>query len=49
MFPSSKPSNVKQDSNEQFKTTGYLFKPKLNSFKSPIQIDADWCVKIFPQ
>ena len=23
------------------------FKPKLNSFKSPIQIDAEWCVKIF--
>ena len=25
MFPSSKPSSVKQDSKEQFKITGYQF------------------------
>ena len=49
MFPSSKPSDVKQDSNEQFKILLQVtsFQPKLNSFKSPIQMDADWYVKTF--
>ena len=47
MFPPSKPRDVKQDSKEQFKTTGYHFPAKLNSFKFPIQMDAHWCVKIF--
>ena len=32
--PSSKPSDVQQDSKEQFKTTGTSFQPKLNPFKS---------------
>ena len=46
--PSSKPSDVKQDSKEQFETIGTSFQPKLNPFKSrPIQMHADWCVKIF--
>ena len=31
---SSKPSDVQQDSKEQFKTTGTIFQPKLNPFKS---------------
>ena len=30
MFPHSKPSDVKQDSKEQFKTTGYLFSAKMS-------------------
>ena len=45
--PSSKPSDVKQDSKEQFETIGTSFQPKLNPFKSPIEMHADWCVKIF--
>ena len=28
MFPPSKPTDVKQDSKEQFKTTGYQFSAK---------------------
>ena len=32
--PSSKLSDVKQDSKEQFKTIGTSFLPKLNPFKS---------------
>ena len=32
--PSSKPSDVQQDSKEQFKTTGTSFQPNLNLFKS---------------
>ena len=32
--PSSKPSDVQQDSKEQFKTTGTSFQQKLNPFKS---------------
>ena len=32
--PSSKLSDVQQDSKEQFKTTGASFQPKLNPFKS---------------
>ena len=32
--PPSKPSDVQQDSKEQFKTTGTSFQPKLNPFKS---------------
>ena len=47
MFPPSKPSDVKQDSTEQFKTKVTCFQPKLNSFKSPIQMGADWFVKIY--
>ena len=39
--PSSKPSDVKQDPKEQFKTIGTSFQPKLNPFKSPIQMHAD--------
>ena len=46
MFPPSKPNDVKQDSKEQFKTTGTSFQLKLNLLKSPIQMHADWCVKI---
>ena len=46
MFPHSKPSDVKQDSKEQFKTTSYLFSAKMNSFKSPIKMNADWCVNL---
>ena len=46
MFPPSKPSDVKQDSTEQFKTKVTCFQPKLNSSQSPIQMGADWCVKI---
>ena len=45
--PSSKPSDVKQDSKEQFETIGTSFQPKLNPFQSPIHMHADWCVKIF--
>ena len=46
--PSSKLSDVKQGSKEQFKTKGTSFLPKLNPFtESPIQMHADWCVKIF--
>ena len=29
MFPPSKPSDVKQDSKEQYKTTGYQFSAKI--------------------
>ena len=29
MFPPSKPADVKQDSKEQFKTTGYECSPKI--------------------
>ena len=29
MFPSSKPSHVKQDSKEQFKITGYQFSEEI--------------------
>ena len=29
MFPSSKPSDVKQDSKEQFKITGYQFSAEI--------------------
>ena len=29
MFPPSKPRDVKQDSKEQFKTTGYQFSAKI--------------------
>ena len=48
MLPSSKPSDVKQDSKEQFKITGYQFSAEIeNSFKSLIQMDADRYVKIF--
>ena len=39
MFPPSPvmlPSDVKQDSKEQFKTKVTFFQPKLNSFKSQI-------------
>ena len=36
MFPPSKPNDVKQDSKEQFKTTGTSFQLKLNLLKSPI-------------
>ena len=32
--PFSKPSDVQQDSKEQFKTTGTSFQPNLNLFKS---------------
>ena len=32
--PPSKPSDVQQDSKEQFKTTGISFQQKLNPFKS---------------
>ena len=32
--PSSKPSDVQQDSKEQFKTTGTSFQEKLNPFKT---------------
>ena len=47
MFPPSKHSDVKQDSTEQFKTKVTCFQPKLNLFKSPIQMGADWFVKIY--
>ena len=30
MFPPSKPADVKQDSKEQFKTTGYEFSAKID-------------------
>ena len=36
MFPPSKPKDVKQDSKEQFKTTGTSFQLKLNLLESPI-------------
>ena len=29
VFPQSKPSDVKRDSKEQFKTTGYLFSAEI--------------------
>ena len=46
--PSSKPSDVKQDSKEQFKTIGTSFQPKLNPFKSTIQMHAGLvCKNIF--
>ena len=32
--PSGKPSDVQQDSKEQFKTTGTSIQPKSNPFKS---------------
>ena len=41
MFPSSKLNDVKQDSKEQLKLQVISFQPKLNSFKSPIQMDPD--------
>ena len=47
MFPSSKLNDVKQDSKEQLKLQVICFQPKLNSFKSPIQMDPDRYVKIF--
>ena len=47
MFPPSEPSDVKQDSKEQFKTKVTCFQPKLNSFPKFKWVENDLLKYIF--